>query len=43
MFFNRDYILRLLEEHREGKAKNMKKIWTVYSFILWYDKYFVEN
>lgn len=43
MFFNREYIMKLLNDHREGKAKNMKKIWTVYSFILWYDKYFIEN
>lgn len=39
-FFNRDYILDLLERHREGKAHNMKRIWTVYSFLLWYENYF---
>lgn len=43
MFFNRDYIIKLLDDHKAGKAHNMKKIWSVYSFLLWYDKYFVEN
>lgn len=43
MFFNRDYIMKLLNEHKSGTAHNMKKIWSVYSFLLWYEKYFVEN
>lgn len=42
-FFNTEYIMKLLDDHREGKAKNMKRIWTVYSFILWYENYFVRN
>ena len=42
-FFNRDYIMKLLNEHKAGTAHNMKKIWSVYSFILWYEKYFIEN
>ena len=40
-FFNRDYIMKLLNDHRNG-AHNMKKIWTIYSFILWYEAYFVN-
>lgn len=43
MFFDVDYILQLLDNHRDDKEKNMKRIWSVYSFILWYDKYFAEN
>ena len=43
MFFDCDYIMNLLDNHKSGKEKNMKRIWSVYSFILWYDKYFVEN
>ncbi len=43
MFFDCDYILQLLDNHKNDKEKNMKRIWSVYSFILWYDKYFVEN
>lgn len=43
LFFNRGYIMKLLDEHKSGAAHNMKKIWSVYSFLLWYEKYFVEN
>ena len=42
-FFNRDAILSLLEDHRQGRALNMKKIWTIYTFILWYEQFFVLN
>lgn len=42
-YFNQDAILKLLEDHKAGKAHNMKKIWSIYSFILWYEKYFVET
>ena len=43
MFFDTDYIMTLLDNHKNDKEKNMKRIWSVYSFILWYNKYFVEN
>ena len=42
-FFNREYIVKLLDDHKHGTAHNMKKIWSVYSFLLWYEKYFIEN
>lgn len=42
-FFDCDYIVQLLDNHKNDKEKNMKRIWSVYSFILWYNKYFVEN
>ena len=42
-FFDTKYIMKLLDDHKAGRAKNMKKIWTIYSFILWYQKYFIEN
>ncbi|MDR1630636.1 MAG: asparagine synthase (glutamine-hydrolyzing) [Oscillospiraceae bacterium] len=42
-FFNIDYIMGLLNNHRDGKAKNMKKIWSVYSFILWYETFFING
>lgn len=43
LFFNQEYILSLLENHRTDKEKNMKRIWSIYSFLLWYRQYFVEN
>lgn len=42
-FFNVDAILKLLDDHKAGKAKNMKKIWSVYTFLVWYGCYFGEN
>ncbi len=35
--------MRLLDDHKAGKAKNMTKIWSFYSFILWYELYFVNT
>lgn len=43
LFFNREYILGLLENHKNDREKNMKRIWSVYSFLLWYKQYFVLN
>lgn len=42
-FFNQKYIMKLLDDHKAGTAHNMKKVWSIYCFILWYEKYFVEN
>ncbi|WP_283678307.1 asparagine synthase (glutamine-hydrolyzing) [Lentilactobacillus sp. Marseille-Q4993] len=41
-FFNVDELDRLLEEHANGKS-NMQKIFTIYTFILWYQVYFPED
>lgn len=39
-YFRREYLLELLEEHRTGRMDHSRKIWTVYSFLLWYQIYF---
>lgn len=44
-FFNTDILLKMLEDHRDGKNTNEKtddsrKIWTVYIFLVWYDRFF---
>ncbi len=39
-FFNPKYVLRLLEEHKNGKKDNYKKVWAIYSFIKWYEVFF---
>lgn len=41
-FFNTAPLLRLLDDHKNGKADNSRKIWTVYAFLVWYMVYF-EN
>ena len=39
-FFHTDELVRLLDEHRDGKKDNNRKIWTVYMFLVWYELYF---
>ncbi|MBQ7542057.1 MAG: asparagine synthase (glutamine-hydrolyzing) [Clostridia bacterium] len=41
--FNTKEILRLLDDHKNGTAKNMKKIWSIYSFLVWYDEFFIKR
>ena len=42
-FFNTAPLLKLLDDHREGKADNSRKIWTVFIFLVWYKVYFENN
>lgn len=42
-FFVTRELMKLLDDHKAGTAKNMQKIWSFYSFILWYDQFFVQN
>ncbi|MBR6995895.1 MAG: asparagine synthase (glutamine-hydrolyzing) [Ruminococcus sp.] len=41
-FFNTAPLMKLLDDHRSGKADNSRKIWTVFIFLVWYKVYF-EN
>lgn len=43
MFFNTELLVRLLDDHRAGKADNSRKIWTVFIFLVWYRVYFEKN
>ena len=42
-FFKPKEIIKLLEEHKNGKRDNSRKIWTIYSFLIWYQEYFVKR
>lgn len=42
-FFHTDKLVALLDDHRAGKYDYSRKIWTVFSFLVWYDVYFKEN
>lgn len=35
-WFNRGYIGRLLSDHKEGRADNSRKIWTLLIFTIWH-------
>lgn len=41
-FFHTDALMRLLDEHYQGKCDNNRKIWTIYVFLIWYDIYFSD-
>ena len=42
-FFKVDRILKLLKDHKNGKRDNSRKIWTIYTFLIWYQEYFVKR
>ena len=39
-FFNQKYIIRLLDDHKNNKKDNYRKVWTVYIFLKWYKEFF---
>ena len=42
-FFKTKEILKLLSDHKKGKRDNSRKIWTIYTFLIWYQEYFVKR
>lgn len=42
-FFNKEPLIKLLDDHKDGKADNSRKIWTVFIFLVWYNVYFDKN
>lgn len=42
-FFDTKKIIKILDEHKNGKRDNSRKIWTIYSFLVWYQEYFVKR
>ncbi|MBR3901274.1 MAG: asparagine synthase (glutamine-hydrolyzing) [Ruminococcus sp.] len=39
-FFNTEPLIRLLDDHKNGKADNSRRIWTIFIFLVWYKVYF---
>lgn len=39
-FFDQDKILKLLQDHHDGKWNNARKVYTIYCFLIWYKIYF---
>lgn len=44
-FFHTDLLVKMLDDHKNGKnlnekTDNSRKIWTVYIFLVWYDRFF---
>ena len=42
-YFNTDKLVALLDLHKSGKADVSRKIWTVYTFLVWYEQFFVNE
>ncbi len=41
-YFNTKKLVKLLDDHKNSKKDNSRKIWTVYMFLLWYDQFMAE-
>ena len=39
-YFNTQKLVALLDLHRSGKEDASRKIWTVYTFLVWYEQFF---
>ena len=39
-YFNTEKLVALLDLHRSGKEDVSRKIWTVYTFLVWYNQFF---
>ena len=36
-------LIQLLDDNFQGKIDARRKIWTLYTFITWYDVYFIQG
>ena len=41
--FQKDKIMKLLEDHKNGTKDNYRRIWAIYSFLKWYEVFFIEQ
>lgn len=41
-FFDTQKLMDILDEHYSGKKNNGRKVWTVFTFLVWYKKFFIE-
>ena len=41
-FFNKKRIMKLLDAHKSGKVDCFKKVWNIYTFLVWYKEFFGE-
>lgn len=42
-FFNMEEINGIFEEYINGNSDNWRKVWTIYTFLVWYEEYFVKR
>jgi len=39
-YFNQKYIIKLLDDHKNSKRDNYRKVWNIYCFLKWYEVFF---
>lgn len=42
-FFNIDEINAIFDEYVGGNSDNWRKVWTIYTFLVWYEEYFIKR
>lgn len=42
-FFVTEKIVQLLDDHYSGRHNNGRKIWTVFTFLVWYRRFFIDD
>lgn len=42
-FFNVDEIKAIFDEYVGGNSDDWRKVWTIYTFLVWYEEYFVKR
>lgn len=42
-YFNQDALLKLLDDHKSGHNGGMKRIFTMYCFLEWYEQFFAKQ
>ena len=42
-FFDQDKLLKLADDNFAGKIDGRRKVWTVYTFLVWYKLYFIDK
>ena len=42
-FFNRDEINKIFNDYLNVDSDNWRKVWTIYTFLVWYEEYFIKR
>ena len=42
-FFNLEEINAIFADYQAGNSDNWRKIWTIYTFLVWYEEYFIKR
>lgn len=42
-FFDQDKILKMADDNYQGKIDGRRKLWVIYTFLVWYKLYFIDD